>query len=93
VYKDKERLETIDGKTTAPDGLLKVLLKPGDEGRTVIKTKQKGRGVPGYHAGLGSVALTPPVTAQLISSTGECWEAVYSTPKLSSPGLFKAKSD
>jgi 6-phosphogluconolactonase (cycloisomerase 2 family) len=93
-YKDKEKVVSVNfGKTTAPDGLLKVLLKPGEDGKTVIKTKQKGWGVAGYTGGLASLARTPPVTVQLISSTGECWEAVYSTPKLSSPGLFKAKSD
>jgi hypothetical protein len=83
----------FDAKTTAPDGLLKVLLKPGEEGKTVIKTKQKGEGVAGYTGGLQSLARTTPVIVQLISSTGECWEAVYSTPKLNTPGLFKAKSD
>jgi hypothetical protein len=61
------------GKTTAPDGLLKVLLKPGEDGKTVIKTKQKGWGVAGYTGGLASLARTPPVTVQLISSTGECF--------------------
>jgi 6-phosphogluconolactonase (cycloisomerase 2 family) len=92
-YKDREKVIAINGKTTAPDGLLKVLLKPGEEGKTVIKTKQKGEGVAGYTGGLQSLARTTPVIVQLISSTGECWEAVYSTPKLNTPGLFKAKSD
>jgi len=93
-YKDKEKVVSVNfGKTTAPDGLLKVLLKPGEEGKTVIKTKQKGWGVAGYAAGLESVDRTPPVTVQLISSAGECWEAVYSTPAVNTPNLFKAKSD
>jgi 6-phosphogluconolactonase (cycloisomerase 2 family) len=92
-YKDKEKVPAADAKTTAPDGLLKVLLKPGDEGKALIKTKQKGEGVAGYQTGLESLARTPPIIVQLISSTGECWEAVYSTPKLNTPGLFKAKSD
>jgi hypothetical protein len=92
-YRDREKVIAFDAKTTAPDGLLKVLLKPGEDGKTVIKTKQKGEGVAGYTGGLQSLARTPPVIVQVISSTGECWEAVYSTPKLNTPGLFKAKSD
>ena len=38
-------------------------------------------------------SLVTPVTVQLRRAGGGCWGASFSTPSVSGPTLFKAKSD
>lgn len=55
--------------------------------RAVIQVKAKGT------LFASDFNLTPPVTAQLRTSDGHCWGAVFSTPDRDIAGQFKAKSD
>ncbi len=55
-----------------PDGLTKVQLRPGDDGRSGIIVK--GRGV---NLGLPALPLTSPITVQLQEEGGGCWAATY----------------
>jgi hypothetical protein len=81
-YKDTDR---------TPDGLLTMTLKEGlFHGKTRIRVKAKG-------ANLVMPALTgitSPVTVQLSTAAGACWEAVYAAPFATDDGrTFKDKSD
>ncbi len=70
------------------DGLSSVLLKPGTEGKARIKVSGRDRNLP-----IPGLPLTGTVTLQLRSSTGECWEAVYSAPQQNTASTYSAKSD
>jgi hypothetical protein len=51
----------------------------------------KGRGA---NLALPTLPLAQPVTVQLRSSTGVCWDAVYSAPaSRNQSDLFRDKSD
>jgi hypothetical protein len=80
IYKDKD---------LTPNGLLQIVLKSGLDGKAKIIVKGKG-------ANLQTPALpiSQPVTVQLKSSDGVCWEAVYSAPATKSDTtVFKDKAD
>jgi cysteine-rich repeat protein len=63
-YRDKER---------TPDGIDRLVLKPGSDGRAKIVVRGKGTNL-----GMPSpLDLTLPLTVQLQASNGECWEAGY----------------
>jgi len=83
-YRDKER---------TPDGLLKVRLKPGADGKAKIILKGKGENLSVSPQGLPALPLPLPVTVQLQAGNGECWGATYSTALVNGPTTFKAKSD
>jgi len=55
-----------------PDGLTKVVLKPGSNGSAGAIVK--GRGEP---LDLPSMPITPPITVQLQEESGPCWTATY----------------
>jgi hypothetical protein len=63
-YKDNAR---------TPDGLDRMVLKVGDEGRTRIFLKGRGENL-----ALPVLPLSLPVLVQLQGAHGECWEATYS---------------
>jgi hypothetical protein len=63
-------------------------LKSGIDGKAKIIVKGKGANVE-----MPTLPLAPPVTVQLQATTGECWEAVYSTPSKNDASQFKAKAD
>jgi acyl-homoserine lactone acylase PvdQ len=72
-----------------PDGVQKVLLKAGLDGKAQLRVQGKG-------ALLDVPALpvqTLPVTVQLMSGEGACWEAVYRSPIWNLTERFKAKAD
>jgi len=69
-YKDKER---------TPNGILKVVLKPGIEGKSKIVVKGGQSNVFTGAAGAPPLPLPLPVTMQLQNSSGECWQATYDT--------------
>ena len=42
---------------------------------------------------LPALPLASPVRVQLLNAEGDCWEALYSTPKLDLSDRFDARSD
>jgi hypothetical protein len=58
-----------------PDGLFKITLKEGLDGKAKITVKGKGDNLGITDARLHAVQT--PVTAQVRSSAGVCWEATY----------------
>ena len=80
----KDRLRT-------PDGLQRITLKTGDDGRASIQVKGQG-------AALGMPNLTTlasPLTVQLKTTTGACWGARYTFPpaQKETPTLFRDRAD
>lgn len=73
-----------------PDGTDKVLLKAGLEGKAKTQFKGKGPDIPAF-----TLPLPLPLTAQLQSENGQCWQASFSTAGVSKNDSvqFKAKSD
>jgi cysteine-rich repeat protein len=83
-----ERIEYKD-RDLDPDGLLSLLLRAGDEGKTQIKAKGKGENLD-----MPQLPLTPPVIVQAQASNGNCWEATYSDFILKNRSdQFRAKPD
>jgi len=80
-FKYKDKLFT-------PEGLQQLLLKSGPEAKSKIQVKGKGDLLP-----MPTLPLTLPLTVQLKSETGVCWEARYSTAKTNTSESFKAKAD
>lgn len=80
-YSDKER---------TPDGVLKVSLKAGDQLKGKADLKAKGENIPP----MPSLPLQLPVTAQLQSSTGTCWEASFDATGVikNTPEQFKGRA-
>jgi cysteine-rich repeat protein len=62
-YADKDR---------TPDGLLKVLLKPGADARAKVVVEGRGPNLPDP-----VLPFALPVTAQVQADNGECWGATY----------------
>jgi YVTN family beta-propeller protein len=81
-YKYKD----LDG---LPDDLDSLTLKAGLDGKAKVSLKGKGANVP--MPTLGSLAL--PLTTQLQSGNGQCYEATTATPSVNTATLFKAKGD
>ena len=80
VYRDK----LLD-----PDGLEKVVLKPGaSAGQAKITVKGKGAKL-----ALPALALTTPVRVQVLRSGATCWEATFSAASRNDAEVFKARSD
>jgi hypothetical protein len=71
----------------ASDGLLRVRLKPGAEGRARVIVGGRGAGL-----SLPDLPLAPPVTVQVQTSTGECWIATYEARIVANGnGVFRAR--
>jgi hypothetical protein len=66
-----------------------VTLKAGVEGKAKMSIKGKGANIP--MPALGSFAL--PLTTQLQSGNGQCYEATMSTPSVNTSLIFKSKGD
>jgi YVTN family beta-propeller protein len=81
-YKYKD----VDG---LPNDLDSMTLKSGLDGKAKVSLKGKGGNIP--MPALGSLAL--PLTAQLQSENGTCWEMTTTTPSSNTTALFKAKGD
>lgn len=71
--------------TLSPDGLRKILLRAGDDHAAKIVVTGKRDNLD-----LQSLPAQVPVTVQIKASTGQCWDAVYSTAD-STPIRFKGK--
>jgi hypothetical protein len=80
-YKDKD---------LTPDGLDRILLKSGDNEKAKILVKGKGANL----ALPSPLDVELPVTVQLQSANGECWEAKYFPigVRRNTSSLFKAKA-
>jgi uncharacterized delta-60 repeat protein len=80
-YKDPDR---------TPDGIDRVALKPGPDGKAKIVVKGKGATL-----ALPTLPIAEPlaVRVQLKNGVGQCWEATYSTALRNDAGQLKAKSD
>lgn len=81
TYADKER---------TPDGVRKVVLRTGLNGKAKITLSAKGDEIP--LPPLGPEALLLPLRVQM-QGNGLCWEAVYSTPREHTTVKFKALAD
>lgn len=68
---------------------MRLKLRPGVAGKAKIQIQ--GRGV---HLDLAPLPATQPVTVQLKSSDGTCWNAVYAVPAQKNDGLqFRDKAE
>jgi hypothetical protein len=81
-YKYKD----VDG---LPDDLDSMTIKSGLDGKAKVSLKGKGVNVP--MPALGALSL--PLTTQLQSENGQCYEATTVTPSANTTMLFKAKAD
>jgi cysteine-rich repeat protein len=86
--KGPNRIDYNDQLLGSPDGITQIRLKSGIEGKASVLVR-------GLHPSLGFPAppLVPPVTVQLHADNGECWGAVYSTPRVNDTTQFKANPD
>jgi hypothetical protein len=72
-----------------PSGLRQIVLRAGAAGKAQIVVKGRGPLL-----ALPALPIsTLPVTVQLVSSDGVCWEATYSSALRNQTGQFKASSD
>jgi YVTN family beta-propeller protein len=81
-YKYKD----VDG---LPHDVDSMTLKAGLDGKAKMSLKAKGSNIP--LPALGFLAL--PLTTQLQSRNGQCYEATTTTPSVNTTALFKAKAD
>jgi len=72
----------------APDGIRRLMLKPGAAGKASIVLKAGGTS---FH--LPPLPLGTPVKMQVTASNGQCWEAGYATAAKNTATQFKATSD
>jgi hypothetical protein len=71
------------------DGVKKLIVKPGEQGKAKAVVKAKGDGLD-----MPALPLALPVTAQLVASTGTCWSAAFEADGVlkNATGVFAAKS-
>lgn len=81
-YKDRDR---------TPDGLLKLVLRSGDEGKAKAIAKAKGENLPA----LPALPLALPVRVQLHADDGACWDTTFGNAgEIRNDGaVFVGKSD
>ncbi len=77
-------------KELTPDGVQKMNLKSGTDGKAQIKLSLRGANL-----GLPDLStVSQPVTVQIKNSNGICWEAKYSAPaRYQSSTVFNDKAD
>jgi len=81
-YNDSSRL---------PDGVQKVLIRTGENGRAKVLVKAKGGAVPNPSLPLQQ---DPRVTVQLVNTLGECWGADFTAPASANrDDSFRDKND
>jgi hypothetical protein len=76
------------GRNNNPDGVRRVRLRPGAEGKAIVVVEGRGENLT-----LPGLPLTPPVTVQLQASNDECWTAVYNPAgvRANGDGRFRAR--
>jgi 6-phosphogluconolactonase (cycloisomerase 2 family) len=70
------------------DGIQKIALRAGADGDARAQVDGKGANLR-----LGGLPLAGPVTVQLRTAGGACWQATYGTALRNDAGRYKAKSD
>ena len=77
-------------KDLTPDGVQKLNLKSGTDGKAQVKLTVRGANL-----GLPDLStIAQPVTVQIKNSNGKCWEAIFSAPsRYQSSTIFKDKGD
>lgn len=81
----------------SPEGLTKLLLKPGEDGKTKVLARLKGErlamlGEPAGGSSTPALPLALPVRVQLQSSYGECWESAFDTTHVKKNDADKFKA-
>jgi hypothetical protein len=71
------------------DGVRKLVVKPGEQGKAAAIVKAKGESLD-----MPVLPMTLPVTAQLVATTGTCWSASFETGGVlkNTSGAFAAKA-
>lgn len=87
-FKSTTKKTTYTSKTSAYDGVKKIVLVAGEDGKSAVKLSAKGATTP-----TPLLPLMAPVVAQLHTRNGACFEATYSTPLRNDAILFRAKPD
>jgi len=88
-WKESKNGFTYVDRDLTPDGIQKLLLRAGVDGKAKIQVKGKGELLD-----LPSLPVSQlPVTVQLRRDDGTCWESVFSGTLRNTPELLKAKSD
>jgi hypothetical protein len=75
------------GSPSAPDGIARVKLGPGAEGRARISVKGKGANL----VMPSPLGLDVPVTVQLQAENGRCWETTHTSPSQNDTSVFRAR--
>ena len=83
---------TYKQKAGTPDGIQKLVLKPGEAGKTKIVVKGGKENLAASPTGFAPLPLALPARVQLQSSTGTCWEAVFETASSVTNVSLRAKS-
>lgn len=71
-------------KDGTPDGIQKVVLKPGVAGKTKILVKGGKEGLSGSPTGFSPLPLALPARIQLQQPRGPCWEATFDSAGIQS---------
>lgn len=73
-----------------PDGLAKILVQPGSNGRAKLSVTGRGSSLP---LPSSTAPLPLPLRVQLQGSHGQCWEATFASASTNAGGRFKALGD
>ena len=76
-----------------PDGVRTLIVKTGENGRASLKMQGAGPLLSQREGGMTELPLTLPITVQLRSTLGGCWEASYSQSELNNQTTFEGGSD
>ena len=74
-----------------PDGLTKIQIRPGTEGKTILIVKGRGPLLGNALGGMPTFPFTVPLVVQLQGSNGTCWEAIYKHPVITDSTAFTAE--
>ncbi len=86
---------TYADKLGTPDGITQLTLTPGTDGKARILVRGKGTNLSTHAFGLPAPPVMLPLTVQLQSAAGGCWEASYSAQGASKNTFleFNGKAD
>ncbi len=77
-------------KSGAPDGIRKLKIKTGADGKAKISLKAAGAELEDSPVGLPATPLALPLEVQLQSATGSCWAVRYGRATANASGVFTA---
>jgi hypothetical protein len=84
-WKARKRGFTYRDGARDPDGLRKVVLTAGEDGKAIVAVLGDGERLP-----LPPLGLELPLTAQLQAEGGECWEAVLPSARRNDAEVLRA---